>query len=77
MYAEGQGSEETLSVVIVWLLLIREILSNMCIAILCQPGYDVINFETNLIFLFNSSFLHARKVKTKIQISREQKELLR
>ena len=35
---------------IVWLPLRREILGNVCIAIVCLPGYDVINFENNLIF---------------------------
>ena len=30
---------------IVWLPLLLEILSNMCIAIVCLPGCDVINFE--------------------------------
>ena len=33
---------------------ILEILDNMCIAIVCEPGYDVINFEINLIFLVTS-----------------------
>ena len=36
---------------IVWLPLILEILGNMCIAIVCFPTCDVINFEINLIFL--------------------------
>ena len=31
--------------------LVLEILSNMCIAIVCIPGCDIINFEINLIFL--------------------------
>ena len=35
----------------VWLPLLREILHNMCIAIVCFPGCDFINFEINLIFL--------------------------
>ena len=29
----------------VWLPLLREILGNMCIAIVCQPGCDIINFD--------------------------------
>ena len=29
------------------MLLICEILSNMCIAIVCKPGCDVMNFEVN------------------------------
>ena len=32
----------------------------MCIAIVCKPGCDVINFKVfNLIFLFMPFFLHA------------------
>ena len=36
---------------IVWLLLLCEVLGNMCIAIVCKPGCDVMNFEVNLTFL--------------------------
>ena len=36
---------------IVLLPLFSEILSNMCIAIVCKPVCDVMNFEVNLIFL--------------------------
>ena len=36
---------------IAWLPLLLEIFSNMCIAIVCDPGYDVMDFEINLIFL--------------------------
>ena len=35
---------------IVWLPLLLE-MSNMCNVIVCIPGYDVINFANNLIFL--------------------------
>ena len=35
------------------------------------------NFEDNLIFIAKPFFLHDQKVKTKTQISRERKELLR
>ena len=35
---------------IAWLPLLRAILSNMCITIVCKPGCDIINFEINLIF---------------------------
>ena len=51
---------------ILWLPLIREILSNMCVVIRCEPGCDVINFEINFIFLVKPFFLHTQKVKTKI-----------
>ena len=36
---------------IAWLLLLREVLTNMCIVIVWWPDCDVINFEINLIFL--------------------------
>ena len=35
---------------IVWLPLVLEILGNMCFAIVCFPGCDVINYNNNLIF---------------------------
>ena len=43
---------------IVWLLLLCEILGNMCIGIVCKPVCDVINFDVNLIFLIKLFFLH-------------------
>ena len=33
----------------------------MCIAIVCKPGCDVMNFEAKLIFLIKSFFLHDQK----------------
>ena len=62
---------------IVWLLSLRDVLGNMWVVIVSEPGSDVINFEINLIFLINSVFLHDQKVKTKIYITWEQKENLR
>ena len=62
---------------IVWLPLLCEILGNMCIAIVCKPGCDVMNFEVNLIFLINLFFLNDQRVMTKTWISWERKELLR
>ena len=50
---------------IVWLPLLREISANMCIATVCEPGYDVMNLEVNLIFLIRSFSLHDQKVMTK------------
>ena len=51
-------------------------LRSVCIAIVCFRGCDVRNFEINLS---NQAgfFLLDQKVETKIQKSREQKELLR
>ena len=50
---------------IVWLLLLLEILSNMCIAFVCYPGCDVMDLEIKLIFLIEPFFLHDQKVMTK------------
>ena len=49
----------------VWLLLLQEILGNMGIAVVCEPGCDVMNFEINVIFQIKSSFLHDQKVMIK------------
>ena len=68
---------------ITWLLFFLEISINMCIAIVCGPGCDVINFEYNLIFLicylsdFQAVFLQNQNVKTKTYISWKRNELLR
>ena len=35
---------------IAWLPLLLEILANMCIANVCEPGYAVIDFEINMTF---------------------------
>ena len=51
---------------IVSLPLLLEILGNMCIAIACIARSNVINFETNPIFLIKPFFLCDQKVKTKI-----------
>ena len=59
------------------LLLLREILDNICIPINCQPGFDVTNCEINLIFRIESFFLQDQNVKTRIQMSWERKKLLR
>ena len=47
---------------IVWLLFLPEILGNMCIAIVCKPGCEVMNLEINLIFQIKAFFLHDQKV---------------
>ena len=44
---------------------LSEILGNICIAIVCKSGCDVMNFEDNLIFLIKPFFLHDQKVATK------------
>ena len=50
---------------IVWLPLLLEILGNMCIAIVCWPGCDVMDFEIKFIFLIKPLFLHDQKFITK------------
>ena len=41
---------------IVWLPLLLKILGNICIAIVCYPGCDVIDFEINVFFLIEPFF---------------------
>ena len=62
---------------IVWLPLLHEILGNMCIVIACLQECDVINTETDPIFLMKPFILHNQNVKTKTWISWQRKELLR
>ena len=45
---------------IFWLSLLLEILGNLCVASVYQPGCDVINFKINLIFLIKP-FLYMSK----------------
>ena len=53
------------------------IFDNMCIAVVCKPGCEVMNFEVKLIFLIKPYFLYDQKVVTKVSISWERKGLLR
>ena len=48
------------------LLLLLDILSNICIAIACYPGCDIMDFETNLIFLIERGFFTLPKSHDKI-----------
>ena len=50
---------------IAWLLLLLEILGIMCIATVCYPVSDVMDFEINFFFLIEPFFLHDQKVVTK------------
>ena len=52
---------------IVWLPLLLEILGNVCIAIVCQPGCNVINFEIDLIFLIEPFFYMTEKSRQKFK----------
>ena len=51
---------------IVWLPLIRGMLDNICVLIVCQPGCDVISFEINLIFLIRLFFYMTKKSKQNV-----------
>ena len=62
---------------IVWLPLLLEIFGNMCIAIVCWPDCDVINFKTNLTFLIKPFLYMTKNARQKLKISWERKELLR
>ena len=43
----------------------------MSVAIVCQPGCDVTNFEIYLIFLIKPFILHDEKVKVKLFFIRD------
>ena len=52
-------------IIIAWLPLLLEILGNMCVAIVCYPGSDVMDFEIIiLIFLIELFLLHDQKFMT-------------
>ena len=58
---------------IVWLPLLFEILGNMCIAIVCFLGCDVITFEINIIFLINPVFYLTKKSRLKFKYLYDEK----
>ena len=62
--------------IIVWLPLLREILGNMCIVIVCWPGCDAINVEINLIFLIKLFSAWPKRQGKNLNILKT-KELLR
>ena len=49
------------------LYFLGNILDNMCIAVVCFPGCEVINFEINLIFLIKPFFYMAKKPREKFK----------
>ena len=55
-------------------LLLFEILSNMCIAIVCLPGCDGKNFEINLAFLIKPSFCTIKSQDRNLNILRTKGE---
>ena len=52
---------------IAWLSLLLEVLVNMCIKIVCEPGYDVIKFGINLIFLIKPFRYMTKKSRQKLK----------
>ena len=58
---------------IVSLPLLLEILGNMCIAIACIARSNVINFETNLIFLIKPVFWVTKKSRQKFKYLENEK----
>ena len=61
---------------IVWFLLRFEILGNICIAIVCLPCCDIINFEINLVFLIKPFFCMTKKSSQKVKYHESKKNLL-
>ena len=58
---------------IAWLLILCEMLVNMCIAIICQPGCDAINSEINFIFQINPFFYMIKKSRQKSKYLKDEK----
>ena len=55
------------------LSLLLETLGNMCIAIVCFPSRDVINFEINLIFLIKAFFCMTKNSRQKFKYLESEK----
>ena len=58
---------------IVWLTILLNIMRNMWIAIVGEPGCDVINFEINLIFLIKLFSYMIKKSKQKFEYLENEK----
>ena len=52
---------------IAWLPLLHEILGNISIVIVCWPGFDVINFQTDLVFLIKPFFYMTKTSRQKFK----------
>ena len=53
--------------------LLPEILGNMCTAIVCFPGCNVINFEIDLIFLIKPFFYMTKMLRLELNILRTER----
>ena len=60
---------------IVWWPLRLEILVNICIAIVCYPGSDVLDFKINLIFLINPHLYATKISRQKLQYLENEKSI--
>ena len=58
---------------IVKLSLLLDILINMCIAVVCFPGCDIINFEINIIFLIKPLFYMTKRPRQKFKYLKNKK----
>ena len=58
---------------IAWLPLLLEVLGNMCIAIVCEPGCDVINFKLNPIFQIKPFLYITKKPRQKLKYLENEK----
>ena len=58
---------------IVWCPLLLEILGNMCIAMVCEPGCDVKNFKINMISLIKPFFYMTKKSRRKLKYLENEK----
>ena len=52
------------------LIVLTEILGNICITIVCEPGCDVIKFEINPIFLIKPFGYITKKSRKKLRTKR-------
>ena len=58
---------------IVWLFLLLVIMGNMCIKIVCYPGYEVIKFQINLIFFIKPFRYMTKMSKQKLKCLENEK----
>ena len=64
-------------VFIAWLPLLLDLLANMCIAIVCKQGCDVIGFGINRIFLMKTFTYITKKLRQKFRYLENEKSFKR
>ena len=60
---------------IVWLPLLLEVLGNICVAIVCFPGCDVINLKINLIYRIKPFLYMTKKRRQKFKYLKNKKSI--